>query len=141
MEHKINFYCSRKSSYLSTVIHEISACFGNKYLIKLWFFSNISQVCAILWLYLQERIIYILKSKQLVNYLKQKFFSKQLYSCQLQENLLLEKSVRHNIIAVMLHINEITPSDLFLAIVPVLNTLLRSCDRTQFDFTVTQAIL
>lgn len=37
-------------------------------------------------------------------------------------------------IAVKLHINEITPSDLFLLIVPVFNTLLRSCDRTQNKF-------
>lgn len=47
--------------------------------------------------YILNYIIYSLKYKQLVNYLKQKFFSKQLYSCQLQENLLLEKSVRHHI--------------------------------------------
>lgn len=44
-------------------------------------------------------------------------------------------------IAVKLHINEITPSDLFLAIVPVLNTLFRSCDRTEYDLKGTQAIL
>lgn len=34
-------------------------------------------------------------------------------------------------IAVKFHINEITPSDLFLLIMLVLNTLFRNCDRTQ----------
>lgn len=37
-------------------------------------------------------------------------------------------------IAVKLHIYEITPSDLFLLIMPVLNTLFRNCDRTQKKF-------